>query len=56
MHNSQENNLTSLSPSPKVKRPYRSPQLTEWGSILDLTQGAGSGTEDFPFVGGTKGV
>lgn len=37
-------------------RPYRKPQIEEWGSLADLTQGAKSGFEDFPGSGGTQGV
>lgn len=39
-----------------AKKPYRSPELTAWGSIVDLTQGAAGGFDDFPLKGGTKGV
>lgn len=38
------------------KKAYETPELIEWGSILDLTQGAKQGFEDFPKTGGTKGV
>ena len=37
------------------KRAYRTPQLTEWGTILELTEGAGGmGAEDMPINGGSQ--
>ncbi|HTQ81299.1 MAG TPA: lasso RiPP family leader peptide-containing protein [Thermoanaerobaculia bacterium] len=38
------------------KRAYEAPELTEWGSIRDLTQGTKSGKKDFPKAGGSTGV
>jgi hypothetical protein len=34
-----------------VKKPYRSPALREWGSILELTAGAGFDINDGDFSG-----
>ena len=42
--------------APRRKKSYRSPELVEWGSILDLTQGIKGGFEDGLFMGGTQGV
>jgi hypothetical protein len=39
-----------------VRKPYHSPELVEWGTILDLTQGTKSSFQDFPKTGGSKGV
>ncbi len=39
-----------------AKRPYVKPSLIEWGSITELTQGGGSGNQDYPGTGGTEGV
>ncbi len=39
----------------QVRTPYRSPELTEWGTILDLTRGAIFGGQDDGFTG-TSGV
>jgi hypothetical protein len=36
------------------KKPYRSPQLVEWGSLTDLTKGGLNPPGDFPFKGGTR--
>ncbi len=36
------------------KRPYRQPELLEWGSIVDLTAGGLNAPGDFPFGGGTR--
>jgi hypothetical protein len=36
------------------KRPYESPSLIEWGSIVDLTRGPKLPTKDFPAIGGTR--
>jgi len=36
------------------KKVYKPPQLLEWGSITDLTQGPLQGTKDFPLKGGTR--
>jgi len=36
-----------------LKRPYESPRLVEWGSVIDLTRGALQPPKDFPKVGGT---
>jgi hypothetical protein len=36
------------------QKPYTSPRLVEWGSIIDLTQGPLLGSKDFPFKGGTR--
>ena len=38
------------------KKPYESPELVEWGQILEVTHGLKSGFEDFPAGGGTQGV
>lgn len=37
------------------RKPYRSPDLMEWGSIVEITKGPISGTEDFP-IGGEGGT
>jgi len=34
-----------------VKKPYRSPALQEWGSILELTAGLGFDVSDGDFSG-----
>ena len=34
-----------------VKRPYRSPVLREWGSLLELTAGFGFDLNDGDFTG-----
>lgn len=47
------------SPAPEdepSRLPYRRPRLEEWGTVLDLTRGPKAGNEDFPAVGGTRGV
>lgn len=37
------------------KAPYRKPELTEWGSIFELTGGPINPTpQDFPFQGGSN--
>jgi len=36
-----------------LKKTYLSPEVQDWGSIQDLTQGAGFGT-DFPKKGGSR--
>lgn len=39
----------------RMKRPYSSPELQEWGSIQDLTQGGVVfGKGDFPLKGGSR--
>ncbi len=38
------------------KKDYVSPELQEWGSIQDLTQGNGVGGQDFPKKGGSRPV
>lgn len=38
------------------KKTYVSPELQEWGSIQDLTQGTGVGGQDFPKKGGSRPV
>lgn len=40
---------------PRMAKPYRPPELTEWGTVTELTLGPKGGTEDFP-SGGTRGV
>lgn len=43
-------------PRPR-KRVYVTPELQDWGSIADLTQGGKAGLEDFPKqVSGTRVV
>jgi hypothetical protein len=37
-----------------AKKGYEAPQLMEWGSILDLTQGIKLAPKDFPLAGGTR--
>jgi hypothetical protein len=39
--------------APRYRKPYESPELQEWGSILDLTQGLGQGFADLPKKGGS---
>lgn len=34
-----------------AKKQYQSPQLVEWGTVVDLTLGAGGGYEDVPMDG-----
>ena len=42
-------NWTGSAPPEAVgKKAYRRPELLEWGSILDLTQGGKGGLDDFP--------
>jgi hypothetical protein len=36
---------------PRKRKPYESPCLQEWGSILELTKGPLSGTVDGDFSG-----
>ncbi len=36
------------------KKPYSAPELVEWGSIADLTQGPFNQPGDFPAKGGTR--
>ena len=38
------------------RKPYSTPVLEEWGTIQDLTQGAGVGGNDFPKKGGSRPV
>ncbi len=38
------------------KKTYVSPELQDWGSIQDLTQGLGVGGQDFPKKGGSRPV
>ena len=40
----------------RAKKEYHSPQLVDWGSITDLTQGILAGSKDFPLKGGTRPV
>ncbi len=42
--------------APRERRPYSSPELQEWGSIQDLTQGTAVlfGNNDFPKKGGSR--
>ncbi len=35
-----------------TKKPYRSPELADWGSVTEITQGTDFGLQDFP--GGTQ--
>lgn len=39
---------------PLEKKPYTSPELQEWGSIVDLTQGATFLFNDMPLRGGSR--
>ncbi len=40
-----------------LRRPYTSPELQEWGSIQELTQGGNtSGENDLPKKGGSEPV
>lgn len=40
---------------PGRRRPYASPEIQEWGSILDLTQGGVTfGKNDFPKKNGSQ--
>jgi hypothetical protein len=43
-------------PDQRIRKAYSSPELVEWGSLLDLTSGSKSGTKDFPLKGGSIGV
>ncbi len=36
------------------RRPYQRPEITEWGSIMDLTAGGLNGLDDLPAGGGTS--
>ncbi len=38
-------------PGSDAKKAYRGPELLEWGSVLDLTQGGMAGGEDGDFSG-----
>lgn len=41
--------------APRERRPYSPPELQEWGSIQDLTQGGVVfGNNDFPKKGGSR--
>lgn len=40
----------------RARKPYSSPELIEWGNILEITQGTKSGFKDFPLKGGSTGV
>lgn len=43
--------------SSRLKKAYVTPELQEWGSIADLTQGGKAGLEDFPkTASGTRPV
>ncbi len=48
----------SLQPQAPVrgKKTYISPELQEWGSVLDLTRGKKASLEDFPGKGGSNGI
>jgi hypothetical protein len=37
----------------RTKQEYQSPELIEWGTILELTQSGQAGTQDLPTAGGT---
>lgn len=54
---SETANLISQNLIP-AKKPYRTPCLVEWGSIIDLTRGGSGGFDDIPMggVGGTGAV
>jgi hypothetical protein len=43
---SKENKPPAEEPSPRRKRPYAAPRLTEYGSVAKLTQGGGSRLSD----------
>lgn len=57
MSNYAEDSISKPHQPAIAKKPYKSPHLTEWGSIVDLTRGGAGGFDDLPLgVGGTKGV
>jgi hypothetical protein len=39
--------------NPAKRKPYESPRLVEWGSLIDLTRGGLLAPKDFPKPGGT---
>jgi hypothetical protein len=41
-------------PAPGRKKIYESPEIYEWGTITDLTQGLKLGGHDVPVKGGTR--
>jgi hypothetical protein len=53
-----ENQAHTLPPARDVqalpRRPYQKPELVEWGSLIELTQGGFSGLQDLP-AGGDGG-
>jgi len=57
MERKRKEGLQSGSGDPEVplrRKPYTSPELQEWGSIQDLTQGSGLDLQDFPLKGGSR--
>lgn len=38
------------------KKTYASPELQEWGSVLDLTRGKKASLEDMPAKGGSNPI
>ena len=38
------------------KKTYVSPELQEWGSVLDLTRGKKAGLQDLPKNGASAGI
>lgn len=47
----QTGSMSQCSEGRVVKKPYRSPALQEWGSILELTAGLGFDVSDGDFSG-----
>ncbi|MEA2563809.1 MAG: hypothetical protein QOH06_5313 [Acidobacteriota bacterium] len=44
------------SEAPVQKKTYISPELQEWGSVVDLTQGKKAQLQDSPAKGGSPGI
>jgi hypothetical protein len=53
---SEPGSVTSPAGHAPARRPYESPHLQEWGSILELTHGPKAGFKDAGFHGGSSGV
>ncbi len=58
--NAEETQMPVSLPSPSEqdmsRKPYESPQLRDWGSLLELTAGGLSDITDADFNGGSGGV
>lgn len=58
--NAEETQMSGSLPSPPehdiFRKPYESPRLQDWGSLLELTAGGLSDITDADFNGGSGGV